>query len=112
MYRDTESGNLVPKFPNLEAHAKKYGRVEYLLSPSAGPWNVAGALADLEKGLKNFKDGDHLLLIGNPILIGLATAVAAQLSEKGRLIFLQWSGKSDPPGYIEVPAQIYEDDHG
>lgn len=100
---DTSTGALVPKYPDLAARAAAYGPVRFLLSPSAGPWNATSVLGDLARGLAGFTPQDYLLLIGNPVLIGLATAVAVQVTG-GPVRFLQWSGKDGQ--YIPVEAQV------
>jgi hypothetical protein len=59
-------------------------------------------IAELREKLKDYRDGDHLLLVGNPVLIGLSVALAADFNE-GRVSLLQWSGKDQR--YIAVVAQ-------
>ena len=100
---DQERGDLVPRFPSIDK-AERFGRLEYLLSPSAHPFNPEGVLGDLHARLKLFNDTDHLLLIGNPGLIGMATTIAAHYNE-GRVRFLQWSGRHST--YTEIVAKIY-----
>jgi hypothetical protein len=46
----------------------------------------------LNESLKNFSDDDFLLLSGDPVLIGLATSVAAN-NNHGRVAFLKWDRK-------------------
>lgn len=97
---DTYKGELVPKFDYRPA--EEYGEVEFLLSPNAGPFQSRSVLNELHKKLCNFSEEDFLLLIGNPVLIGLATAVAADYSD-GNINFLQWSGKDRR--YVKIPAR-------
>lgn len=84
--------------------AKKFGPIRYLLTPTAAPWSPETVIAELWDGLRDFGDADHLLLTGNPILIGWATAVAAQVNG-GRLNMLQWNGRERR--YISVAAQVF-----
>lgn len=100
---DQESKELVPRFPSV-FKAEKWGRVEFLLSPSANPFNPDTVLGDLHSRLCRFNDNDHLLLIGNPGLIGMATAIAANYND-GNVKFLQWSGRHSE--YTEIVAKIY-----
>lgn len=101
---DKEAGTLVPRYPDLETHAKKFGEIRYLLSPSAAPWKTDSILHDLEKELADYGDSDSLLLIGNPILIGMTVAVAARINN-GFVRMLQWSGKEKK--YICISAQVF-----
>lgn len=85
--------------------AREYGELHYLLSPTAAPWSTETIIADLYRELDDFGDEDFLLMIGNPALIGLATAVAADING-GKIKFLQWHGKDRK--YYPVDAKIYE----
>lgn len=101
---DHKIKKLVPKYPDLEKTASKFGKVVYLLSPSAAPWNSEAIVKELEEKLKNFGNDDHLLCIGNPVLIALSAMVAWKLSEDGNVNFLQWSGKEK--SYLTVNTSI------
>lgn len=94
---------LVPRFTSINK-AERWGEIKYLLSPSAHPFNPDLVLGDMHEKLQSFSDNDHLLLIGNPGLIGMATALAAHYNE-GRVKLLQWSGRHNE--YTEIAAQIY-----
>ena len=95
---------LVPKF-NL-APAERYGPLKFLLSPNAAPWRTEDVMAELRAKLSGFTSEDYLLLIGNPVLIGLATAVAADAA--GRVQFLQWNGTAQ--GYLAVEATVFDEE--
>lgn len=103
MKYDKEAGGLVPRFSSIEK-AERWGEIHYVLSPSAHPFKPELVLGDLHEKLKTFNDDDSLLLIGNPGLIGMATAVAAYYNN-GFVRMLQWSGKHGE--YTEVVAKIY-----
>lgn len=94
---------LVPRFTSINK-AERWGEIVYLLSPSAHPFNPELVLGDLHEKLSSFSDDDHLLLIGNPGLIGMATSIAAYYNE-GRVRLLQWSGRHNE--YTEIEAKIY-----
>lgn len=100
---DQARGELVPRFSSINK-AERWGEIVYLLSPSAHPFNPDLVLGDLHEELSGFCDDDHLLLIGNPGLIGMATALAAYYNE-GRVKLLQWSGRHNE--YTEIQAKIY-----
>lgn len=97
---DADRGELVPRF-DLEP-ARVYGDIEYLLSPNAAPFNPGPIIDELRERLQDFSDDDHLLLIGNPCLIGFAVAIAADYN--GRVSLLQWSGKEQR--YISITADV------
>jgi len=100
---DDATGELVPRFKTLEK-AERFGKLEYLLSPSAHPFNPDHIIGDLHEKLKVFTDEDYLLLIGNPALIGMATVVASHYNE-GRVKLLQWSGRQGD--YAEVSVRMF-----
>lgn len=100
---DQAKGELVPRFTSIKK-AERWGDIVYLLSPSAHPFNPDLVLGDLHEKLSSFNDEDHLLLIGNPGLIGMATALAAYYNE-GRVKLLQWSGRHNE--YTEIQTKIY-----
>lgn len=103
MKLDEHSGELVPRFESINK-AAKFGDIEYLLSPSAHPFNPSAVVGDLHERLKNFCDDDQLLLIGNPALIGMATCIAAHYN-KGAVKLLQWSGHQG--GYTEISIRMF-----
>lgn len=85
-----EQKGFVPKYD--VSSAKIFGELREVLSPTASPFKPAMVLPDIQKALCDFTDDDHLLLIGNPILIGMCVAIAA-VANAGRVNLLQWSGK-------------------
>lgn len=96
-----KSGALEPKFDL--SPAEEYGDFEFLLSPTARPFNPEHVVGVLKERLRDFRDDDSLLLIGNPVLIGLAVAVAASFNN-GRVAMLQWSGSERR--YVRVEADL------
>lgn len=99
---DHSTGALVPKFDL--SPAEQYGKLVYLLSPTASPFHPGPVIEELAAKLEGYRDGDHLLLVGNPILIGWVTALAADAND-GRVSTLQWSGKDRR--YLAVSANLY-----
>jgi len=98
--RDRKTGKLVPKFDL--GSAAEFGHIHYLLSPTASPFNPAPIIEQLHYNLAKFKKKDFLLLIGNPVLIGLAVAKAADNTD-GDINVLQWSGTEKR--YISVSLE-------
>lgn len=96
---DRDRQRFLPKFDLTPA--EEFGELTDLLSPTAAPFNPEPVLKELREKLADFGDDDYLLLVGNPVLIGFATAVAASAND-GRVNLLQWSGKDRR--YIAVEA--------
>jgi hypothetical protein len=103
MQYDKESRSVQPRFPSI-SKADEWGQVEYLLDPSAHPFNPDLVIGSLHHKLSGFSDDDYLLLIGNPVLIGMASAVAARYND-GKINFLQWNPKNSK--YVHIFAQLY-----
>ena len=82
--------------------AEEYGTLIYLLDPSDNQENPDEVVAKLKEALADFTKDDYLLLIGNPCLIGWASAIAAYKSPTVRM--LQWSGRDKK--YLPVVANI------
>lgn len=100
---DPDKRELVPRFPSI-TKAEQWGPIVYILSPSAHPFNSELVIGDIHIKLQDFNDDDYLLLIGNPGLIGMSTAIAAHYNE-GRVNFLQWSGRHND--YTEIKTKIF-----
>jgi|SRR5687768_4930248 len=97
---DPKTGQLHSKFDF--AAAEQFGEIVELLDPGDSPFKLEQAKQKLRKGLAMFTDEDYLLLVGSPVLIGLAVAVAAD-NNAGDVNMLQWSGAKRL--YIPVKAQ-------
>jgi len=85
----------------------KYGELRFLLSPKASPFNPESVLRELRVKLDQYKTEDYLLLVGNPVLIGFAVALAARATQGGQVNVLQWSGRHQE--YIPISALLYQD---
>lgn len=97
---DRDKQRFEPKFDLTPA--EEFGGLVYLLSPTAAPFRPEPIIQELREKLKDYREGDHLLLVGNPVLIGFAVTVAAD-TNGGRVSLLQWSGKDQR--YIAVEAK-------
>ena len=73
-----------------------------MLSPTAAPWSMDKLLPELREKLQHFDDGDYLLLVGNPALIGVVVAVASEYN--GKIQMLQWHGREKR--YIPIVADL------
>ncbi|QYW02136.1 hypothetical protein CPT_Sonora_033 [Stenotrophomonas phage Sonora] len=87
---DGTLGQFVPKFDLSPAQV--FGDIVPLLSPTASPFNLGSILGELRSKLSDFRDDDYILCVGNPILIALTFAIAADVNG-GTATALQWSGK-------------------
>ena len=100
--KDPETGELVPRFDL--SPAKIYGDFIFLLGSNAKPFRSDSVLKDLHLSLKDYSDNDYLLLIGSPVLIGFAVAIAAD-NNQGQIQLLQWNG--DLNQYIVIKNNIF-----
>ena len=86
--------------------AMDYGRLEVLLPAdrqvtfSPGP-----ALYEFRQRLDKFSDDDFLLLIGDPVAIALAFAVAAE-TNVGRVKVLKWDKQECR--YYPIQVEMYQ----
>lgn len=103
MKYNSETGKPEPRFPTI-TQAEKYGDIRYCLSSNHHPFDLEPVLGGLHENLSGFSDDDFLILVGNPILLGHATAIAAHYNE-GRVKFLQWSARNSD--YVLISSEIY-----
>ncbi len=76
-----------PKFNLLPA--AEYGNLQVLLPSGQVMMATAPTIGALRRQLREFSDDDYLLAIGDPIAIGLATAIAAGFNS-GKVKMLKW----------------------
>jgi hypothetical protein len=100
---DRETGQNIPRFPTI-TKAEEFGEIKFILDPPAHPFNQQSILGKFHEALSSFSDDDHLILVGNPILLGMATAIAAYYNQ-GRVKFLQWSPKGER--YVLIPSEMF-----
>lgn len=81
------------------ASTDDFGELCELLPADMTPFRPLQALEALHEKLQDFSDNDYLLMIGNPILMGMAFTVAASYNH-GRVRALQWNRKKQR--YIEI----------
>lgn len=101
---DSTKGELVPVY-NISP-AERFGKLRFILNPRATLERPEEAIAKMDLILRGYTDDDYLLLIGNPVLIGWATALAAA-HNGGRIALLVWSGKDKDysPVKTRLPIQ-------
>jgi|SRR3990172_10437902 len=96
---DERTQKLVPRF-NLEP-ARQFGELKYLLPSTASPFYPREIIRVLKDKLAEVTFRDYLLLIGNPCLIGFATAVMS-VRNSGVVNMLQWHTREKR--YVVVQA--------
>lgn len=90
--------------------ATKYGEIKILLPTGSQITFSAGHVTEeLKSKLSHFNDKDYLLLMGDPVAIGLATMVAAHWN-KGRVKMLKWDKQEKV--YYPVSVNLYQKEEG
>ena len=98
----TQSGN--PKINIMGA--SNYGKIKFLLPEFSQIIFSPGPLVfKLRKGLKDFKEGDSLLLIGDPALIGVACSIVSDITN-GKYNLLKWDKQERK--YYPIAINLYE----
>lgn len=98
---------VVQEMPNHDiSTAMSFGEVEVLLpSNHQIAFSTAPTIRRLKNKLREYKDGDYLLLTGDPVAIGLVCAIAS-FNNSGRYTALKWDRRERL--YIPVKLDITE----
>ena len=98
----TQAGN--PKINIIGA--QKYGKFKFLLPEFSRMIFSPGPLIyKLRQGLKDFKEEDHLLLTGDPALIGVACSIVSDITN-GKYNLLKWDKQEKK--YYPISINLYE----
>ena len=98
----TQAGN--PKI-NIVG-ASSYGQLKFLLPEFSQMIFSPGPLIyKLRQGLKNFTENDHLLLTGDPALIGVACSIVSDITN-GKYNLLKWDKQERK--YYPIAINLYE----
>jgi hypothetical protein len=98
---------VVQEVPNKNiVPAQRFGELKILLGPGQVTFSPGPTVRALRRALREFTDKDYLLLIGDPVAIGLATSLAAEANQ-GRVQFLKWDKQERD--YIPIKADCYLD---
>lgn len=81
--------------------ALRFGELIPLLPPGDVVLSPGPTTRKLQRSLKDFSDADYLLLMGDPVAIGIACAVAAECNQ-GRFKLLKW----DRQQHLYYPVAI------
>lgn len=88
------------------APAMKFGDMKVLLPANTQiAFSTVPTVRLLRRKLREYKDGDYLLLTGDPVAIGLACSIAA-FYNAGRFTALKWDRRERM--YIPVKIDITE----
>ena len=86
--------------------AQKYGDFKFLLPEFSQMIFSPGPLIyKLRQGLKNFNEKDHLLLTGDPALIGVACSIVSDITN-GKYNLLKWDKQERK--YYSIEINLYE----
>ena len=98
----TQEGN--PKINIMGA--SKYGKFKFLLPEFSQIIFSPGPLVyKLRQGLKNFNENDHLLLTGDPAIIGVACSIVSDITN-GKYNLLKWDKQERK--YYPISINLYE----
>ena len=86
--------------------ASQYGKFKFLLPEFSQMIFSPGPLIyKLRKGLKDFKEGDYLLLTGDPAIIGVACSIVSDITN-GKYNLLKWDKQERK--YYPIEINLYE----
>ena len=86
--------------------AQKYGELKTLLPEFSQMIFSPGPLIyKLRQGLRRFKEGDYLLLTGDPAIIGVACSIVSDITN-GKYNLLKWDKQERK--YYPISINLYE----
>ena len=86
--------------------ASQFGRMKFLLPEFSQIIFSPGPLIyKLRKNLKDFKEGDFLLLTGDPAIIGVACSIVSNITN-GKYNLLKWDKQERK--YYPIEINLYE----
>ena len=86
--------------------ASSYGKFKFLLPEfSQMIFSTGPLIFKLRKGLKDFKEGDYLLLTGDPAIIGVACSIVSDITN-GKYNLLKWDKQERR--YYPIEINLYE----
>ncbi len=79
--------------------ASIYGQVEVLYAGRNPGLALQPIVQSMRRQLRDFSDDDYLLPLGDPVLIGIAASIAAEMN-RGVVSFLRWDRQTRQ--YVEI----------
>lgn len=83
--------------------ASVYGDLEVLHRGNKVGMDTANIVQRFRHALRNFSDNDFVLLVGDPVLIGIATAVSLK-ANRGKANVLKWNRETR--SYLKVEIEV------
>ncbi|WP_321471056.1 hypothetical protein [uncultured Paludibaculum sp.] len=80
---------------------QQYGSMTVLLPPGDVVLSSGPTMRKLQAVLRHFNDDDYLLLMGDPVAIGMACAAASEANQ-GRFKVLKW----DRQNHVYYPVAV------
>lgn len=105
-----KTGELESKYDH--SRATRYGELVYLVDGQVRIWSqssVLDAVADVKQRLQPITIDDYLLLVGDPVMIGVACGYAMDRL-RGRLRLLQWDRRRLDYEVIEIGNESIQDE--
>ena len=87
--------------------AEHFGELVFVLDERDSVFRIDETTTKLVQRMSSFTSEDFILPIGNPALIGMATALAADRTS-GEFTMLQWLGREKQ--YIPIKVQLWSVD--
>lgn len=90
---------------NDTTSATQYGELKVLVPFGDNNYAVRDTITLLKDGLKDFKEGDYVLLMGDPVAIALTGLVLYEvLGETDHVRFLKWNRRTSEYILVEFAA--------
>jgi hypothetical protein len=102
MKRDLATGNMMPTMDFRKA--AEYGDLVLCLPTGRMSLTPGPTVQILKEKLKNFDDSSYLVAVGDPSVIAMAGAIAAN-NNMGRFKMLKWD--RDAKNYISVSVDLW-----
>src|SRR5690606_23005204 len=84
--------------------AAAYGDLEIIIPEGEQVYSTQPTVKKIMRKLMNFSDDDYLLLSGDPVVIGIACALAARFNA-GRVKVLKWDRLKNQ--YVPLEINLY-----
>ena len=87
--------------------ARRFGELFFVLDSKDSVFRPEDTLLKMSQRLSGFTKDDYILPLGNPCLIGMSTAIVADLTG-GEFSMLQWLGREKE--YIPIKVSLWSID--